>query len=73
LKKPKLLILDEATSAIDSKTQADIVENLKSLDMTILSVAHRVESLKNTDKIIILEEGSVKKEGSFKEIYGGEA
>ncbi|MFP4333579.1 MAG: peptidase domain-containing ABC transporter, partial [Campylobacterales bacterium] len=73
LKKPKLLILDEATSAIDSKTQADIVENLKSLDMTILSVAHRVESLKNTDKIIILEEGSVKKEGSFKELYGGEA
>ena len=60
-KDSKFLILDEATSAIDSQTEELIMKNLNKMgsEMTIISVAHRLNSLKFCDKIYELKEGKL--------------
>ncbi len=60
-KKCPILVLDEATSALDNNTEQKIIESINSLskDLTIITVAHRLSTLKNYDKILILEEGSI--------------
>ena len=57
----KFLILDEATSAIDNKTEELIMNNLKNLgsDITIISVAHRLNTLKFCNKIYELKKGKL--------------
>jgi ABC-type bacteriocin/lantibiotic exporter with double-glycine peptidase domain len=68
--KPKLLILDEATSALDNKTEQSVMEAINKLreDITVLIIAHRLNTLKNCDKIIELENGTIKNEGTFEEL-----
>lgn len=58
-KKAQVLILDESTSALDVGTEANVIENLRLLSsgMTIIMVAHRLESLKDTDYLIKVEKG----------------
>ncbi|MFC1685438.1 ABC transporter ATP-binding protein [Nanoarchaeota archaeon] len=65
-----LLILDEATSQLDSKTEKSIQENLNKYmkDKTLLVIAHRLSTLKNVDKIIFIEEGKIIEQGSFKDL-----
>ena len=67
---PKVLVLDEATSALDILTEKKIMEEVFNLDkeLTILIIAHRLSSLKKCDKIIYLENGTLKYEGNFQEI-----
>ncbi len=63
---PQLLILDEATSALDNESEAKIqkvIENLKG-KMTVLVVAHRLSTLRNSDKIIALDNGIITEQGS---------
>src|SRR5690606_19552981 len=66
LKNTKILILDEATSALDSETEHYIQENLKNLmhDKTVLVVAHRLATLLQMDRIIVLDEGKIVEEGT---------
>ena len=66
LKNAKILILDEATSALDSETEHYIQENLKNLmhDKTVLVVAHRLATLLQMDRIIVLDEGKIVEEGT---------
>ena len=61
LKKPKLLILDDSTSAVDTATEAKIREGLakKLPDMTKIVIAQRISSVKHADQIIILDRGKV--------------
>ena len=61
LKKPKVLILDDSTSAVDTATEAKIREGLakKLPDMTWIVIAQRISSLKHADQIIILDRGKV--------------
>lgn len=61
LKKPKVLILDDSTSAVDTATEAKIREGLakKLPDMTKIVIAQRISSVKHTDQIIILDRGKV--------------
>lgn len=61
LKKPKVLILDDSTSAVDTATEAKIREGLakKLPDMTKIVIAQRISSVKHADKIIILDRGKV--------------
>ena len=66
--KPKVLLLDEATSALDNTTQAQIVETLERLDATKVVVAHRLSTVANCDRIVVLDRGSIKEEGSYKEL-----
>ena len=59
LKKPKILILDDSTSAVDTKTDALIRESLKNYfpETTKIIIAQRVNSVKHADRIIVLDEG----------------
>ncbi len=66
-KNSSLLILDEATSHLDSKTETHIQENLEKelSDKTLIVIAHRLSTLKNVDKIIVIEDGAITEEGKF--------
>lgn len=67
LTKPKLLVLDEATSALDGETEANIAEALSSLEgaVTVILIAHRLSSVRNSKKVIYLNEGRVLCQGPF--------
>lgn len=70
LKNSKILILDEATSSLDSESEFYIgkaVENML-LDKTVLVVAHRLSTLKNMDRIIVLEKGKVVEDGTLEDL-----
>lgn len=71
LKKPPVLILDDSTSAVDTATDAKIRqsfrENLK--DTTVLVIAQRISSVKDADKIIVLDDGKIKGIGTHEELY----
>ena len=67
---PKLLVLDEATNALDNQTEKKIIENLTSLskNITIVMIAHRLDTIKMSDNIFLLENGELKISGTFKEL-----
>lgn len=66
--KPVILLLDEATSALDNTTQAIVTESLEKMKCTQLIVAHRLSTIENADRIIVLKDGGIFEEGSFKEL-----
>jgi ATP-binding cassette subfamily B protein len=61
LKKPRILLLDDALSAVDTVTEEAILNNLKNVmnDKTCLWVSHRISSIKDADKIIVMDEGRI--------------
>ncbi|WP_192579356.1 peptidase domain-containing ABC transporter [Dyadobacter aurulentus] len=68
---PEILILDEATSSLDSKSEQHIqlaVQALRKRDKTIIIIAHRLSTVMNADKIIVLEQGKLIEEGSHKKL-----
>lgn len=67
---PDLLLLDEATSALDQATEARIVETLRGLarNCTLVTVAHRLSSVKPCDRILLIDQGQVIAEGPYKEL-----
>ena len=69
LKKPKILILDDSTSAVDTATEARIREGLGSLtDMTKIIIAQRVSSIMNADQIVVMERGTISDVGTHAEL-----
>ena len=70
LKNAKILILDEATSALDSESEFYIQKAIENMlqDKTVLVVAHRLSTLKNMDRIIVLEKGRIVEDGSLNEL-----
>lgn len=70
LKNPKILILDEATSALDNTTEILIQKALDKLskDRTTIVVAHRLSTIRNADKIAVIQKGKVKEIGSHDEL-----
>ena len=70
LKNPKILILDDSTSAVDTATEARIRNALKDLapDTTKIIIAQRISSVKEADSIIVLDEGSVSAVGNHEEL-----
>lgn len=59
-KEPKILILDEATSALDNKSEAKIIETINSLEnIFIFTIAHRLSSIENYDKILVFKDGKI--------------
>lgn len=70
LRKPRLLILDEATSNLDSENEEIILNSLEKLkkSMAILIITHRLSTIKGADYIYIINEGRLVEEGSWKEL-----
>lgn len=70
LKNPKILILDEATSALDTETEAAIQQSLAELSQgrTTLVIAHRLATIKNADRIIVVTSNGIEEEGSHEEL-----
>lgn len=68
--RPRLLVLDEATSALDSETEQAIVQTLAELegDVTTITVAHRLATVRNCDELIFLQSGLVVGRGTFDEV-----
>lgn len=72
LRKPKILILDEATSALDNTSEKHIQAEIEKMkdenNTTIIAIAHRLTTLKNCDRIIVLNKGHIEEEGKFDEL-----
>jgi ATP-binding cassette subfamily C protein len=66
--KPKLIFLDEATSALDNVTQSQIVDTLEKLDATKIVIAHRLSTVKNCDRIIVMDAGQIVEQGTYDEL-----
>ena len=74
LRDPKILILDEATAAMDTKTEKIIQNALVTLTKgkTTIMIAHRLSTLRDADKLIVIEHGKVAEEGTHKELLSRE-
>lgn len=70
MKNPPILILDEATSALDTESERLVQQALETLmaDRTVLVIAHRLSTVTNADKIIVLEKGRIKEMGTHDEL-----
>jgi ATP-binding cassette subfamily B protein len=66
--RPKVLILDEATSALDAVTEQAIQRNLRGLRMTRIVAAHRLSTIRDADRIVVLERGRIVESGSHAEL-----
>lgn len=62
---PKILLFDEATSALDNITQAAVSRNLDKMQVTRIVVAHRLSTIKNCDRILVLSDGHIVEEGNY--------
>ena len=71
---PKLLILDEATSALDNISEKAIQKSIDLLKgkITVILIAHRISTLKNTDYLYVLNEGKIEECGTFKDLSRNE-
>ena len=69
--KPKVLILDEATSALDNQTEKLVMDAIKNIskDVTIIMIAHRLNTVKNCDIIFKFDKGQLVDQGSFNELF----
>ena len=74
LKSPEVLIFDEATSALDNTNEIIIQQNIEKLfsDKTTITIAHRLTTLKNSDRILVFDNGEIVQEGNFKTLENKE-
>jgi NHLM bacteriocin system ABC transporter ATP-binding protein len=70
--RPRILLFDEATSALDNRTQAIVSESLERLRVTRIVVAHRLSTIRNADRIYVLEKGRLIQQGSFDQLAAEE-
>jgi ABC-type multidrug transport system fused ATPase/permease subunit len=70
LRKPELLILDEATSSLDSNSEQMIQQSIEAIAKytTIVVIAHRLSTIKNADYVYVLKDGKIAEEGNYKEL-----
>ena len=68
IRKPKIFFLDEATSALDNISQHIITENLSRMRCTRITIAHRMSTIRECNRIIVLGDGKVAEDGSYEEL-----
>jgi ATP-binding cassette subfamily C protein len=66
--RPKVLLFDEATSALDNQTQALVSHSLERLRATRIVIAHRLSSIVNADRIVVVDKGRIVQTGSYAEL-----
>jgi ATP-binding cassette subfamily C protein len=66
--KPRILLFDEATSALDNQTQAIVSRSLEGLKATRVVIAHRLSTVINADRIIVMSQGKVVQSGTYAEL-----
>ena len=66
--RPAIIIFDEATSALDNRTQAIVTESLQRMKATRIVVAHRLSTIRDADRILVLDKGRIAEEGTFAEL-----
>lgn len=74
-REPLVLVLDEATAALDTRTEAELTRALEALhgDTTLIVVAHRLSTVRHCDRLVLLEDGRVADVGSWDELLGRSA
>jgi ABC-type multidrug transport system fused ATPase/permease subunit len=75
VRKPRVLLLDEATSALDAESEHVVQQALDGLsgsDQTIIVVAHRLSTIRNANKIVVLKYGKIVEEGTHDELVKNE-
>jgi ATP-binding cassette subfamily B protein len=70
LREPEILVLDEATSHVDNETERQIQESIDALagERTTLAIAHRLSTVRNADRIVVVDDGRVVEQGSHEEL-----
>ncbi len=70
IKSPEMLIFDDSLSAVDTKTEDAILNNLKNElgDKTTITISHRISTIKDADKIFYIEDGQIKEQGTHEEL-----
>jgi len=68
---PEILVLDEATSALDNRTEKGIMDDIYTMqgDKTIIIIAHRLDTIRRCDRILVLDDGKIVGEGTFDELF----
>ena len=67
---PRLLFLDEATSALDNVAQRTVLDEIRRLDATRIVIAHRIDAVREADRIVVLESGRIVQQGTFAALAG---
>jgi ATP-binding cassette subfamily B protein len=72
LHNPRILILDEATSSVDTETEREIQEALERLiaGRTVFAIAHRLSTLRRASRLFVLEDGKLAESGTHRELLG---
>ena len=72
ISKPKMIVFDEATSALDNISQREIKDVLDTMKCTRIVVAHRLSTVRDCDKIILLDKGRISQQGTYEELAARE-
>ncbi|MFE9680139.1 NHLP bacteriocin export ABC transporter permease/ATPase subunit [Streptomyces sp. NPDC006285] len=68
LRRPRILFFDEATSALDNETQRTVIESTRALDATRVVIAHRLSTVMDADRVIVMEDGRIAQQGTPAEL-----
>ncbi|QNI59528.1 ABC transporter family protein [Synechococcus sp. BIOS-U3-1] len=72
IRKPRILIFDEATSALDNRTQAIVTGSLEAMAITRVVIAHRLSTIRHADRIVVIDQGQVREQGSCETLLQNE-
>jgi ABC-type bacteriocin/lantibiotic exporter with double-glycine peptidase domain len=67
---PRILLLDEATSALDNMSQATVLKGLAALEATRVVIAHRLNTVRDADRIVVLDRGRIVQQGRYDQLAG---
>ncbi|MYB34960.1 MAG: ATP-binding cassette domain-containing protein [Gammaproteobacteria bacterium] len=72
VRNPRIMLLDEATNLLDNKSQSNIMKQLSNLPMTRIVIAHRLSTLREADRIYVLEKGKFAEQGTYQELIAAD-